>query len=245
MPLAPVLLMTRPAEASARFVDELRAMDAPAFVPIISPLLDIVFGPALPAMSRDAALAFTSVNGVRAYAELGGTGQRVAYCVGDATAAAARAVGLRALSAGRDVEALADLIAEQRDTGQIWHLRGTHSRGALAQRLRGAGLDARDAVVYDQPSLPLSPKAREALGTPCAILVPLFSPRTAIQFCAQNKGGSSVHVVALSLAVAEVVDASDLCGMHIAAAPNATEMRKLVVKVLKNLAQLEANKDAQ
>src|SRR5438552_7633969 len=66
-------------------------------------------------LSDVGALAFTSANGVRAFAELSGDRKLRVYAVGGATAQAARAAGFSSvLSADGGVEALAHGIAARR-----------------------------------------------------------------------------------------------------------------------------------
>src|SRR4029453_9258545 len=66
-------------------------------------------------LSGVAALAFTSANGVRAFADASGERGLKVFAVGAATAQAARAAGFKAvLSADGDVEALAEGIAVRR-----------------------------------------------------------------------------------------------------------------------------------
>ena len=66
-------------------------------------------------LSGIAALAFTSANGVRAFADLSGERSLRVFAVGAATAQAARAAGFKlVLSADGDVEALAEGLGQRR-----------------------------------------------------------------------------------------------------------------------------------
>jgi uroporphyrinogen-III synthase len=151
-----------------------------------------------------AQLAFTSENAVAVAApQLGGTGRR-AWCVGDRTAAAARAAGFDAVSAGGDAAALAALIARSAPAGEVLHLSGRHQRGDLVARLASAGRAARRLAVYDQAARPLSTAARAALAGAAPVLAPLFSPRSAALFSDAVADGARAPllVAALSPAVA-------------------------------------------
>src|SRR4051812_26476328 len=76
----------------------------------VKPLADVHID-----LSGVAALAFTSANGVRAFADVSGDRSLKVFAVGAATAAAARAAGFRSvLSADGDVDALAEGIAMRR-----------------------------------------------------------------------------------------------------------------------------------
>ena len=84
-------------------------------MPAVAPLLAIrpIPQPA-PDLTGVAALAFTSANGVAAFAALTPDRSRPVFTVGDATAQAARAAGFaRVESAGGDLDRLAALITAQ------------------------------------------------------------------------------------------------------------------------------------
>jgi len=82
---------------------------------VVAPLLAIQPVPqAAPDLTGIAALAFTSANGVAAFAALTPDRTRPVFTVGDATAQAARAAGFAPVqSAGGDLESLADLLMAQ------------------------------------------------------------------------------------------------------------------------------------
>ncbi|MET4684148.1 uroporphyrinogen-III synthase [Brevundimonas faecalis] len=106
--------ITRAQPGAARTAERLAAL---GFQPLIQPLLTIRPLPQALDQAPDpatvAALAFTSPNGVEAFAALTPLWRdRPVFAVGDATAEAARAVGfLDARSAAGDIHALARLIA--------------------------------------------------------------------------------------------------------------------------------------
>ncbi len=85
------------------------------FEPVVAPLLATRPIPqAAPDLGGIAALAFTSANGVAAFAALTPDRSRPVFTVGDATAEAARAAGFdRVRSAGGDVDRLAGLLLDQ------------------------------------------------------------------------------------------------------------------------------------
>lgn len=115
---------------------------------VVEPLLGIErLSPALPAFD---ALAFTSANGVRAFAALSDRRDVPAWCVGARTAEAARAVGFASVrSADGDVEALAEaMIAGLPADARILHAATESPAGDLAGRLAKAGLRAHHAAVY-------------------------------------------------------------------------------------------------
>jgi uroporphyrinogen-III synthase len=222
-PSAPTLLLTRPAAQARRFAHEAQARLGPFAQVIVSPLMEIVPTEPFPAVPEEAELAFTSENAVAVAApRLGATGRR-AWCVGDRTAAAARAAGFDAVSAGGDAAALAALIARAGPSGEILHLSGRHQRGDLAAQLAQAGLSARRVPVYDQAARPLSAPARAALEGPAPVLVPLFSPRSAALLSQQMAPGARAPllVAALSPAVASAWTGPEPESLEVAERPDA------------------------
>ncbi len=175
------------------------------------------------------ALAFTSANGARVFAELCAERRLPVFAVGDSTAEAARAAGFtRVDSAGGDVETLAALLAERLDpaAGVLFHGAAGQVAGDLQGRLEAAGFTVRRAVLYDAvPADALSRPTRAKLvgGQIDAIL--FFSPRTAETFVrlVQEAGVTAAcrrcEAVCLSPAVAERIGALAWSGIHVAAQP--------------------------
>lgn len=102
--------ITRAEPGAARTAARLRDM---GFEPIVAPLLAIKhLTPPVPDLASFAALAFTSVNGVSAFAALTPRRDRPVFAVGDATAQAAHDAGFANVrSASGDLRDLARLIA--------------------------------------------------------------------------------------------------------------------------------------
>ncbi|MGR3479809.1 uroporphyrinogen-III synthase [Salipiger marinus] len=234
-PLPPFLLLTRPERESRRFLAELAAERAE---PLVSPLLDIVTTGPLPDLAGVRGLIFTSANGVRAYAALAGPPLSPCFVVGEATARAARDVGLVPVVAQGDAESLLALILDHAPEGPLLHLRGTFARGGLAERLTAAGLPVREAVVYDQPARPLTPEARAALQGDRPVVVPLFSPRTARLFAAEAPCRAPLFVAAMSAEVAVALQGLYLREQEILARPESGLMREAVGKLLKSAGTL-------
>lgn len=192
------ILLTRPAERGARFAQALRdrfgALIDIAESPLIAPRL---LSPTLPDGPFDAVI-FTSETAVAAARGLVGL-PRTAFTVGDHTARAARAAGFVAHSAAGDAAALVALLTRARP-GPVLHLHGQHTRGDVVAHLRAAGLQAEAVVVYVQEPQPLTAPARDWLDGDQPVIVPLFSPRTAILFSAA-RATAPLWLVALSAAV--------------------------------------------
>ncbi|WP_417740722.1 uroporphyrinogen-III synthase [Salipiger sp.] len=237
-PPEPILLLTRPEAASRQFLTAVEADGGRGFRSIISPLIGIeVTGP-LPDLQGVGGVIFTSANGVRAYEALGGPVLPLCYTVGDATAEAARNAGFAPKIAAGDAASLVALILAEAPEVPLVHLRGTHARGAVAERLRAGGLSASEAVIYDQPAQELSAAAKAALQGDAPVIVPLFSPRSAAQFAGGAHGDAPLLVVAMSRDVAAALEALYVTRLEILARPDAKEMRRVVIDFLRDLGAL-------
>lgn len=227
----PPFLLTRPAAQGDRFASALRARFGAEIEIIDSPLLAPEFlTPVLPAR-RFQALIFTSQTGVEAYRRIAADPALPevlqAWCVGDRTAQAARDAGLEPLSAQGDAAALVQAITSARPPGPLLHLRGQEVRGDLASSLESAGIETYSAIVYTQAPQPLTAPAMAALQADVALLVPLFSPRTAALFAAATRQidlRARLWLASLSPAVATAAGDLPCAGHVIAARPDAAAM---------------------
>jgi uroporphyrinogen-III synthase len=148
---------------------------------VVAPLLTVRV---LPDVRVDldgvAALAFTSANGVRAFADASGERGLKVFAVGAATAQAARQAGFRTvLSADGDVAALAEGIAARRAElrGTVLHPSAAEPAGDLVGSLETLGLTARRLVLYETAPVTLPPDEIATLAASDAVL--LHSPRAA------------------------------------------------------------------
>lgn len=198
--MMPILLLTRPAAASARTRAAVE-LARPGAVVVESPVMEIARVPFV-MEERPGGLILTSENGAEVAAGLGLPEGTVAWCVGERTAEVARAAGLRDISADGDAEALLRMILSEPEAGPLLHLRGEHARGDIVPRLRAAGRAARAVVVYRQVELALTAEARDALGGSGPVVVPLYSPRSAVILARQRPFVAPLRVVAMSGAVA-------------------------------------------
>lgn len=148
---------------------------------VVAPLLAVRNLPDIPIeLAGVAALAFTSANGVRAFADASGERGLRVFAVGAATAAAARAAGFRSvLSADGDVEALSEGIAARRNElrGMVLHPGAAEPAGDLTGALQARGLAARRLVLYE--TAPVEPDAADAEALARSDVVLLHSPRAA------------------------------------------------------------------
>lgn len=232
MPDDPTILLTRPEAAARRFGASLAAAGC-RLDQMIAPILDIrpIEGAlAATRLSPEAAaggVILSSVHGVRALAAE--TALRPpAWCVGQATAQAARDEGFEVMAAARDADDLFRVILGAGQPGPFLHARGRHSRGALPERLRAAGLPTDEVVIYDQTARPLDPAARALLTGRAPVILPLFSPRSARLLAEAGPFTAPLHLVAISDAAAqswaEAVGGISPQTLHVAHRPDGDAM---------------------
>ncbi|MDZ7629411.1 MAG: uroporphyrinogen-III synthase [Parvularculaceae bacterium] len=202
------VINTRPEPDNEIFAALIRGAGA---VSVASPVMAIRFRDEPMTVEPDEALAFTSSNGVRAFARASEGRDHQVYAVGEATADAARRAGFSAVTmAGGDVESLTELILISKETRPVLHFAGSDRAGDLVAALASKGVAARRLVIYDAvPVLDLSAAARKILASePEKTAVALFSPRSAALFFAQiGRAGledslGAARLLALSDAVA-------------------------------------------
>ncbi|ALL14918.1 uroporphyrinogen-III synthase [Caulobacter henricii] len=194
------------AEATAGRVEAL------GYAPLIDPLLEI--RSLAPAVTLDgiAALAFTSVNGVEAFARLSPARTLPVFAVGEATAASARAAGFAPVSsADGDVAALAALIEKVRP-GPVLAVGALEPAADLPALLARAGLQARALAVY--AAIDRLPAAPTLARLPDLKAVLLQSPRAARGLAAilEQHPAPTLRALCLSPAVAEPLAAATRSG---------------------------------
>lgn len=220
------VLLTRPEAQGDRFAAMLRERFGDAIEVVASPLIAPVFhAPDLPEGDH-AAVILTSETGVEAATRLAARQPlpKLALCVGDRTAHAARAAGFQARSAAGDADALLAMILADPPKGRLLHLHGRETRGDLAARLTAAGLCVDAATVYAQEPRPLTPQARVLLDGDGPVVVPLFSPRTARLFAATGPHRAALWVAALSPAVAQALGSLAVARMVVSPRPDAASL---------------------
>lgn len=204
---APRIWITRALPGAEETAARIRAMALPA---LVDPLLAVV--PLSPSIELEgvAALAFTSVNGVEAFARLSADRSRPVFAVGDRTARAAREAGFAEVaSADGDVEALAALIAAQAPGigGEVLNPGAAEPAGDMVSSLEAAGLKARRVAVYETVERDPAPETLDQLGSMAAVLV--HSPRAAGKLAQvlQARPAPSLRALCLSPAVAVPLEA--------------------------------------
>ncbi len=225
------VLVTRPEPDASEFAALCREN---GLAPVLCPLMEVVFEAAAVDLEGVGALAFTSANGVRAFTANSADKTLPVFAVGEATAQTAADAGFDAVKiAGGDVEALAGLIGEHRDSlsGEVLHIAGAARAGDLIAALNAQRIAARRMTLYTM---------REAEALPLAIVstdadwAAFFSPRTAALFAklvysaGAGERFGNMRAACLSNAVAEAAGAMAWRSVHVAGARNAAAMVALM-----------------
>ena len=223
------ILLTRPEPAASATAAALRRQEGAVAI-VLAPVMAVAFlTPTLPDRVFSAVI-FTSRAGVAAAVRLRGgrSGLPVrAYAVGDGTAAAARDAGFDACSAQGDAAALVALIRAQTPAGPLLHLRGREAADSVAKGLESAGIETIEAVVYAQVPQPLTQAATGLLCGSGTVILPLFSPRSAVllhQATERLSPLAPLEIIAMSPAVADAAAAIPARHRSIAAEPTEAAM---------------------
>ncbi len=212
---SPVILLTRPREAAERFAAALESRLGA--VPIIlSPVLEIAYL-APDTIPASGAFVFTSAHGVEGFRRAGGPAGR-AYCVGEATAEAARKSRHEVIATAPDIARLMTVLP--REGERLLHVRGRHVTAHLAN----AHDNIDEVIVYDQNVKTLTREAKTALAGEGSVILPLFSPRSARELARQVSGNSTRLAAFISPAVREAFKAVQLREGAVARTPDAEAM---------------------
>ena len=182
--MTPVII-TRPEPDGSAFA---AMVEAAGFTPVLSPTMNIQTTGETPDLKNVAALAFTSANGVRAFAKASEERSLPIFAVGAATEQAATEAGFSTVQAAEgDLPSLISLIARQHEGGDILHIAGRDRAGDLVAELKAKEITARRSVLYQaEPCAALSTEAAAVLADATIIHGSrLFSPRTADLFLDQ------------------------------------------------------------
>lgn len=240
------ILITRPEPEAGRFAARLRTVCGPETELLCAPVMRIVWCGKLPPLRGNEVLVFTSRHGVTGFCHQTTTRDFTCYCVGEATAKAARTQGLTAIACDGDAVALLARIAQDGATGPFLHPRGAHVAADVTGALQAAGHDATDAVVYDQQPQDMGEAARRVLAGDAPVILPLMSPRSAgLVFSQAGHVHAPLFVAAISRNTAEAVPDGAAQDLSIAQRPDAEAMAHAVHDLVKKAKRLEGGKRAQ
>jgi len=180
-------------------------LEALGHVPLIDPLLEVRDLPWTARLAGVGALAFTSRNGVAAFARASAERGLPVFAVGAATARLAAEAGFtRIESAQGDVADLAGLIAARRAVfdGALLHPAAAEPAGDLVSPLLRAGIEASAVAVYESVARAPEPETLAALDHLFAVL--LHSPKAARALAAllAQRPAPGLRALCLSSAVA-------------------------------------------
>ena len=229
---AAMILLTRPQSGSERFCAILRKHIPEAEI-LISPLIDIEYICPPPHLSYYGGVVFTSVHGVGLFKNYDVPKNMPCFAVGPRTAQAASDAGFLVRTSDGDAAALVKMILSYPNLGKLIHISGEHSRGEVAKYLSQNGRQCEGMVVYTQTAKLLSSHVIEAVQGGGPLILPLFSPRTAILLLEQITPVPGSHIVAMSKSVAEPFYKFDQLGVTVVDYPRSDEMLKAVCNAYK------------
>jgi uroporphyrinogen-III synthase len=224
----PLILLTRPLDASRAFANKINAR-LPSAKIAVHPLQSITFMDRPADFPKDiAAYVFTSAHGVEA-AKKWGVSSRPCYAVGSRTARAALSISDKVFDANGTAKDLMKLLVQFPAKGPVLYVRGAHVSTDLTQVGKDHNLAILDTVGYEQTQCSPSPDFQNDLkqgGKP--IILPLFSARSAALLLAQAQPQLDWHIIAMSQKVAEIFDPKQVKTIDVAIRPDGPSMESAV-----------------
>lgn len=223
------VIVTRSEPGAAETAAHLEAM---GLHPVVSPAIELVSSAdvELPDLSRVSGLVFTSANGVRFFIQRSNQRHFTAWCVGPATADAARSAGfLRVEESNGDAGDLAQFILKSVDRSSLplLHVANAAAKGNLKATLERAGQSVIFCPLYKaETASELAPQVAKLLseGISAALLVHSEKGARAFLHLAEGRSLSDLTGIAISPTVAKVLTQAGLKRTHIAKAPNESEL---------------------
>ncbi len=198
--------------------------------PIVAPLLTVERLPAVLDLTGVGAVAFTSANAVRAFADLEVRRDLAVWAVGGATAQAARGAGFADVrSSDGDVAQLAAAIAARQPAGTtVLHARAAEAAGDLETPLAAAGIGYAGVALYHAREADADEAVLGALRDAQVVL--LHSPKgaRALSRLLARHPSALERALCLSDAVAQALDAGKIRDVAFAALPNDAALLKLL-----------------
>ncbi|NQY41288.1 MAG: uroporphyrinogen-III synthase [Henriciella sp.] len=218
------IIVTRAEPGATETVERLKARGLTA---ILAPMLALVELPEsqMPKPSDLSGLVFTSANGVRTYAARRSDRHLSAWCVGPATAQAARDEGFESVqeSAGNAVD-LANFIAERSPPSErpLLHVANAAATGVLRETLSANGHQTVFAPIYEmQPARSLPEPVAQLMDQNETSIVLVHSEKGASAFAAQaaSRALSNCIGVAISERASQPLERLNLNAIYKAEAP--------------------------
>ncbi|MFV0474637.1 MAG: uroporphyrinogen-III synthase [Pikeienuella sp.] len=228
---APLILLTRPRAQSEAFAERVAAAGWRALIWPVIEIRDLL--EAAPDAPPGAAFVFTSARAVESLTRFGPPPAR-AYCVGPATATAARRAGfIEVIEAGGDARSLIARLKADRPAALI-HLRGRHVAADLVAALRVEGINVTEKIAYEaRPAGPPDPETLRAVEEGGAAAAAFFSPRSARLFAeaapmAWRPRFAEMRALAISAAAAAALSPLGFGRVEVASAPNSDAILDLL-----------------
>lgn len=230
------VLVTRPRLDADTTVVELAAR---GHTHVVAPLFAVTFyTDKVVNLDGVQAILITSANGVRALTKVTDRREFPIMAVGTASASVARDSGFNnVISAGGDVEALAELVAAllSPTDGPLLHVAGSVIARGLAERLGATGFTLNRVVIYNAEPVKQIPSAMEdALRSGTLDAALFYSPRSAAQFVRLLKRAKltdacgNMLAVALSQPVADKLTPVRFSEVRVAAKPDQTSLLEVL-----------------
>jgi uroporphyrinogen-III synthase len=199
--------------------------------PVIAPLLEVRTIEAEVDLHGIGALAFTSANAVRIFAERSLERALLVFAVGAATAMAAKAERFRTvLSTEGDVEALAAGIAARRRQfdGAVLHPGAAEPAGDLAAALAGFGVATKSLTLYESVPIDLPENLLERLPQLDGVLI--HSPKAGRRLAEilEKTPAPGLAVYCLSTQVAATLAGAPAGPLTTATLPNEDALLSLI-----------------
>lgn len=225
LPASYPILVTRAEPGARETFERLRERQLNAcLAPMLS--LKLRADELLPSMADVSGLVFTSANGVRVFANQCPDRALPAWCVGPATAMAARDAGFSAIheSAG-NAEDLANYIARHAtpDSRPLLHVANAAATGSLQRRLKAHGFSVIFTPLYEmQPAAHLSQDVADQLRHAETGIVLIHSAKGAAAFASLARPFrlERWHLVGISTPALAPLGSIAFAERHIARAPN-------------------------
>lgn len=228
----PTVLITRPQPQADRLAQDLAGQGIRT---LVSPLMRTEFPAVVLPEGWFSALILTSEAGAQAVGQLRPGLPPRAFCVGERTAAVARAKGLDAISLGNTADQL--LVALRTETGPFLYLRGQQVSADISAILSARGQPAAEAVVYAQHPQNLTADARALLARPGPVVLPLYSARSAGLFLAACPPDirATLHPCLIAPAVLDALPEPLKRQAVVADNPGGPAMQAAILRVIRSL----------
>lgn len=234
------VIITRAEPGASKTVQGVTAL---GLTPVLSPALTLQADPSvtLPDPEGFSGVIFTSANGARFYAEREDDRTLPAWCVGPATARAARDVGFETVheSTGNAVR-LAALIASTIAPPEkpLLHIANAAAKGDLQRELKMRRYKVKFAPLYRATVAPdLSDDATALFnnGTPGIVLVHSAKGSAAFVDLTSEEQRQNLVVAAISTVASEPLREAGMENITVAAAPNERALMKTLEEVAATL----------